>query len=289
MSIDRPIFILGSGRSGTTILNYLLSMHPDLCWTSNVSMRLPYVPFAPITQRVLDMGEFGWRQKKKILARKTGALHVSPVEAKSTYDRIGLRRDIKLTEEHYTPELDARFRKVVERHLFWSGKPRFVSKETSNNQRYRLLNRLFPDAIFIHLVRDGRAVVNSIQNKDWLPVLDLWWTGDKAIDRVKDYDDPIQLIGDHWKHNVEELLHGKDVAPGRYIELRYEELIDDVHSVLHKIVDFADLSDSERFFSLLPETLPNMNEKWRTDLSSEQISALQKTIGSELQKLGYSV
>jgi len=264
-------------------------MHPDLCWISNISMRLPYVPFAPVTQRVLDMGEAGWRERAKVISRQTGALHVSPVEAKSIYDKIGLRRDILLTEEHYTTEIDERFREVIERHLFWSGKPRFISKETSNNQRYRLLNHIFPDAIFIHLVRDGRAVANSIQNKNWLPVLDLWWTGNKAVEHVKEYEDPIQLIGDHWKHNVEELLHAKELAPGRYIELHYEELIDDVHGVLRKIVDFAGLSESEKFMSILPETLPNMNEKWRTDLTAEQISALQKIIGSELQKLGYAV
>jgi hypothetical protein len=264
-------------------------MHPELCWTSNISMRLPLLPFAPVTQRVLDWGEFGWKQRKNVINRTVGALHVSPVEAKRVYDSVGFRRDIQLTEADYDPGLERRFRKIIERHLFWSGKPRFISKETSNTQRYRLLNRLFPDAVFVHLIRDGRGVANSIVNKNWLPDMDLWWTGSKALDHVNEYEDPIQLIGDHWRHNVEELLTARDVAKGRYIELRYEDVVDDVHDSIRKIMKHAGLCDSTEYFSVLPKKLSNMNEKWRTDLSQEQIRLLEKIIGPELEKLGYPV
>jgi hypothetical protein len=287
MTIDRPIFILGSGRSGTTILYDLLSMQSELCWISNISLRLPFLPCAPVSQRVLDWGGFGANQKKKVIGRASGSLHVTPVEAKALYDWIGLRRDKRSDATDCTDQMAARFRKVVERHQFWSGRNRFISKETSNNQRYRLLDHIFPNALYVHTIRDGRAVANSINKKDWMSVIDLWWTGDNAIHHANDYDDPIQLIGEHWRRNVDELLGAKELFGDRYLELRYEDLTRDVHGEVAKILDFAGLRKDPEYFKILPATLPDMNEKWRTDLSAENIAFLEKQIGPALRKLGY--
>ena len=286
--IDRPVFLLGSGRSGTTILYHLLSVHPELCWFSNISNRVPWLSFMPIAHRLLDSGARGERVKQNIINRKGGKLHVRPVEAETLYGRAGFRHDIKTTEDDYDSNVNRRFRKTVESHLRWAGRPRFISKQTANNQRYRLLNRMFPDALFVHLIRDGRAVANSIRGQRWLDSMDLWWLEDKAHKHVDQFDGPIELCGLHWQRNLEELLLAKDLLGERYLEMRYEDLIDDVHGIVKQVLAFSDLDASAAYFSFLPEKLPNMNNKWRDDLSQKQIDALQRVIGPSLQMLGYS-
>lgn len=243
----------------------------------------------PLAHRILDSGTRGGRVKRNIINRKGGKLHIRPVEAETLYDRAGFRHDIKTTEDDYDPEVDRRFRKTVENHLRWARRPRFVSKQTANNQRYRLLNRMFPDALFIHLIRDGRAVANSIRGQRWLDVIDLWWLEEKATRHVDQYEEPIELCGLHWQRNLEELLLAKDLLGERYLEIRYEDLIDDVHRIVKQVLKFGDLDTSATYFDFLPQKLPNMNNKWRDDLSQKQIDALQRVIGPSLQMLGYSV
>lgn len=287
--IDRPIFLLGSGRSGTTVLYHLLSVHPELCWFSNISNRAFWVPFAPMMHRILDSTSRGERVKQNIINRKGGKLHIRPVEAETLYDRAGFRHDIKTTEADFDPAVDRRFRRTVENHLRWTRKPRFISKQTANNQRYRLLNRMFPDALFVHLIRDGRAVANSIRGQRWLDVIDLWWLEDKAASHVDEYEEPIELCGLHWQRNLEELLRAKDLFGARYLEIRYEDLIDDVHAVVRQVLEFSQLDAPASYFKYLPDRLPDMNSKWRDELSQKQIDVLQRVIGPSLQMLGYSV
>ena len=289
MNIDRPIFILGSGRSGTQIFSDLVSLHPDLCWISNVSMRLPLVPFTPLLHRMLDWGDFGLGQKRRIIDGTKGGIHISPVEPDAVYDRVGFRSDIRLTEADYTPELDERFRQVISRHMYWANKPRFLTKETANNQRFRLINRIFPDALFIHLIRDGRAVASSMEQNNWLPSLSLWWTGDAAINHVSEYEESIQLFGHHWQQNVDESQTAAAIVGDRYMELRYEDLVSDVHGTIDIVAKFASLRPDRNYSSILPRTLPNMNDKWRNNLSDRKVALLESTIGSKLRELGYDV
>jgi hypothetical protein len=117
MNIDRPVFMAGSGRSGTQIFSDLVSLHPDLCWTSNVSVRMPFPPFTSLRHRVLDSGNFGLKQKRKIIDGTKGGVHIAPIEPDAAYDRVGFRNDIRLTEADYIPELDERSRQVISSHL----------------------------------------------------------------------------------------------------------------------------------------------------------------------------
>ena len=70
-----------------------------------------------------------------------------------------------MTENDYTEAMSAYFRKkVLQVQNLWD-RPRFVNKNLQNSFRVRLLNLIFPDAKFIHIIRDGRAVAFSISKK----------------------------------------------------------------------------------------------------------------------------
>jgi hypothetical protein len=289
MKISKPIFLMGSGRSGTTVLFHHLSSHPQLCWFSNYSNHLNWIPMMPVTQRILKAGASGSRLAGDSQSNEGRKFSVRPAEGKKLYKKVGLPSDRKYTEDDYDPVTAARFRKLIWRHIYWSGKPRFITKDTANVQRARLLNKLFPDALYIHLIRDGRAVTNSMIKKNWLPVLDLWWTGDKAIDHVHEYEDPVELMGLHWKYNVEEMLQLGELVGPRYKEVRYEDLVQNVRGTISEVMDFLELDKTDSWLDELPVKLPNMNEKWRTDLSERQVELLQDRISGMLKTLHYDI
>jgi hypothetical protein len=287
MEISKPIFLMGSGRSGTTVFFHHLSSHPQLCWFSNYSNHMHWIPMMPATQRILKAGASGSRLAGDSQSNKGRKFSVRPAEGKKLYKKAGFPSDRKYTEEDYDPAAEARLKKIIGRHVYWSGRPRFITKDTANVQRARLLNKMFPDALFIHIIRDGRAVTNSMIKKNWLPVLDLWWTGDKAMDHVNEYEDPAELMGLHWKYNVEELLSLAELVGPRYIEIRYEDLVEDVRGVMSGVIEFLELDKDEEWLGELPAKLPNMNEKWRNDLSERQIELLQNRISGLLTTLNY--
>ena len=70
-----------------------------------------------------------------------------------------------MTENDYSEEMAGYFRKkILQVQNLW-GRPRLVDKTLLNCFRVRLLNSIIPDAKFIHIIRDGRAVAFSILSK----------------------------------------------------------------------------------------------------------------------------
>jgi hypothetical protein len=73
------------------------------------------------------------------------------------------------------------------------------------------------------------------------------------------------------------------------MEVRYEDLVSDVRGTIDVIAKFASLRPDRNYSSILPRTLPNMNDKWRHNLSDRKVALLESTIGSKLRELGYQV
>ena len=117
MNVDRPVFMLGSGRSGTKVFSNMPSLHRDLYWISNVSMRMPFRPFTSLRHRLFDSGNFGLKQKRKDIVGAKVGLRISPIEPDAAYDRVGFRSDIRLTEADCIPELDERSRQAISSQL----------------------------------------------------------------------------------------------------------------------------------------------------------------------------
>jgi hypothetical protein len=286
--IDRPVFLVGSGRSGTTLTYHYLAIHPDLCWFSNASNRAPWLGFMPAVQRVLDIPGLGDGIRRDIVARTGGRFGLRPVEAEIIYARAGFDDRRKMDEADFSETISMKFRAEVARHVKWAGRSRFVSKQTSNNQHVRLLNKIFPDALFIHLVRDGRAVANSILTQGWMDSLHVWWLEDAAINQVHNYRDPIELCALHWKNNVDELLACGEILGNRYIQIRYEDMVSDYSEFMKAVCDFCDLEVVPDHLSLLPKPKKSLDDKWKRELTAKQIDILHDTIGSKLAALGYS-
>ncbi|NIW23750.1 MAG: hypothetical protein GWN29_03870 [Gammaproteobacteria bacterium] len=169
-----------------------------------------------------------------------------------------------------------------------SGKQRFLCKRTANAQRIRLLNRMFPEAMFLHLIRDGRAVAHSLTRVPWWDDVDVWWLGQRPPQWRAAGRSDLELTALHWRRDTQEALDAAGVLGSRYHEIRYEDLTRDTHAVLRTICEFAGFSFPSDYSALVPSTLPDMNHKWRQTLSHAELDIIFEAAGELLEALGYS-
>jgi hypothetical protein len=290
MKIKKPIFLIGSGRSGTTILYNILSLHPDTCWFSNISNKYQRTCVLAFLHNFIGLPLKRNKLKRNILKSSTSRWAIKPSEGDNIYHSYcGFKETQKTTEDDWNEKIEKKFKRIIKCHLILTGKKRFLNKQTSNTQRIRLINRMFPDAYYIHIIRDGRAVSNSYLNITWWNDLKIWWLGYTPREWEKKGKEPIELCALNWKHNVEEILRNKELFANRYLEIRYEELVKDVKSLIYKILEFCDLKISKSFLDFLPQTLPDMNNKWRKELNDHQKMILNRTLEESLTKLGYKI
>lgn len=290
MRIDRPIFIVGAGRSGTTILNSLLTIHPEVCWFSNYTDKFPSLSYISILHRLLDIPFLGIALKKSNLSRNPYRFVPKPSEAGNIYHSYcRFEHARKTTEDHLNKSIEAKFKSIIKAHLRFTGKPRFLNKQTANNQRIRLINKMFPNAFYIHIIRDGRAVANSLFRIKWWDETDIWWLGEKVSEWNERGRQSIELCALHWEQDVKEILNNKHLFQDRYLEIRYEQLLENTRSIIHEVFNFCELNRSSKIDKLLPESLPDMNVKWKEQLTDHEKSILSDTIGHYLLYLGYDL
>jgi omega-hydroxy-beta-dihydromenaquinone-9 sulfotransferase len=136
-----------------------------------------------------------------------------------------------------------------------------VSKRIGHNRRIGLLDEVFPDARFVAMTRDGRAVARSLLAVDWWPDHFVWWYGGTPRDWDRDGGAPAELAAHHWVQEVEVIEDGlAGIAPERVHRVRYEDLVAAPHDVLAGTAAFAGLSDDPTWRAELDGVrFPNRN------------------------------
>ena len=261
----KPILIIGAPGSGTTLLYQTLCSHRDLAYITHNMLR------AGLRKHGRLVGD-----RRKALFLLHNLIHRDPAstlphEADAFWMTYFGYYDYR-TENDYTEEMAAYFRKkVTQVQDLWS-RPRFVNKNLQNSFRVRLLNLVFPDAKFIHIIRDGRAVAFSLLNKKDLgatsPILLIGFK-DILGDKYQHKRSELYNYGIAWKEYVTRAREASVAAQGRYYEVRYENLVREPHNELRRIIDFCELDWYSKFEEKIPST-QNMNEKWKHKASKEQ-------------------
>jgi hypothetical protein len=91
------------------------------------------------------------------------------------------------------------------------------------------LARIYPRARFIHVVRDGRDVVASLLQRDWIDPA----TGDK----VWCCKDP-KAAAEYWVHVVDAIRQQGERFPDRYLEIQYADIIAHPEVVMRHVLAF---------------------------------------------------
>jgi hypothetical protein len=160
------VFLIGSGRCGSSLIHELVARHRDVGFISNFDDNLAFLR---------GLGRFNNAILRSPIGRftKKGRLRFAPSEAYSIISRqvspIYANSCRNLQPTDVTPSLKRKFRDFFLDRYRAQSKPVFLHKYTGWS-RASFFKEIFPDARFVHIVRDGRAVANSFLQMDW-------WTG----------------------------------------------------------------------------------------------------------------
>jgi hypothetical protein len=182
---------------------------------------------------------------------------------------------------------------IYETYADKAGKPRWGDKTPMYMRHLPLLERLFPDAQFLHLVRDGRdAAVSFLRMPEG------------TFTRTWAHPTKVREFACLWRVEVEAARElGRRVGAGRYRQTRYEDLVADPVTVVREVCDFAsltfepamleyarevDVSAKPHQQRLLQAPTPGARD-WRSELSVDDAHAFEAVAGELLAELGYEL
>lgn len=267
-----PLFLVGCGRSGTTMLRGMLNAHPELAIP-------PESHFIPALWRVRGRFERGGTLDTRRMAR---AITRSSRFTQWEVPRELLERRIASARGGgFVEVVSAAFMAYADAH----GKVRWGDKTPNYALDVALLAHIFPDARFVHLVRDGRDVALSLVEVPWWPwrlseAAEVWarWAGCARADG--------RALGD------------------RYIEIRYERLVAEPERVLREVCTFAGLGYRPSMLGAGREAQGIAEHKktyhrhageapakglrdWRRDMAPRDVAMFEAVAGGALEAFGY--
>jgi Sulfotransferase family len=271
VAADPPVIVLGVRRSGTTLLRVMLDRSPGLA----VPDESYFVPQ---------------------LARR----HSTPVDPVAFVD--DLRRLPSLVEWGLSPTAvrsrlrpgmttGAAIAAIFEAYAAVRGKPRWGDKTPLYMQYLGLLERLFPTALYVHLIRDGRDAALSFLSVPGGLVTEGWGHPRDAAG-----------FACQWATEVRAARRlGARRGPGRYVELRYESLVAAPAVELRRVCAFAGLAYDDAMLDYVGRTdsarkahqqrldePPRQGVRdWRTELDPAERRRFEAVAGDLLDELGY--
>jgi hypothetical protein len=299
--VDRPIFFVGMPRSGTTVIFHLFAAHPDLAWFSQLHERFPSLPSLALLSRLADLSPAA---RKAITVSEEHRpwlekLRIGPSEAYGVWDQCcgeKFRYGFLLGERADAAER-RRTRKMVAAVTRYHGRPRFSTKITGP-ARIGYVSSIFPDARFVHVIRDGRAVVQSLLRigfwRDTFRLREPAWRGGLTEDDLQRWraagESPLALAAIEWGAVIAAARQeAGSLAAGRYAEVRYEQFVAEPEATIRRILEHCRLEDSSRHRDLLERRieLRDRTETWRQRFDRDQLRMLEGLIGEQLADLGY--
>ena len=211
---DVPIFfILGSPRSGTTLLRFLLDSHENIY----IPLESPYI--ISLFRKYRNISEWNEITFEKLFRDLSFFQKYKLWKA----DKNKLKNDILLYGKNATYQIIC---KIIHTNYFSLIPKKEVKLIGDKNTPYGLRNKaihgIFPDAKFIHFVRDYRAHLFSMLN-----------TGI--------YSKIVPSIVTRWKYQNNKIEKLKVKVPGNFITIRYEDLVDNAEITIKKICIFLNI------------------------------------------------
>jgi hypothetical protein len=188
-----------------------------------------------------------------------------------------------------SPEQSAALRAAFAALTRFGGGTTVVSKRVFNNRRIPFLARTFPEARFVSIVRDGRAVAYSLSRVDWWEEGEVWWFGGTPEKWREGGGDPWELCARTWVEEVRAIEAGlAKVDPAQVLRVSYEDLVADPQAQLGAMARFGGLSESKEWLARLGRLeYPNRNEAWRLKLEPELIQRIEGFQAEELRRYKY--
>lgn len=256
--VDRPIFVVAPHRSGTTLLIDTLTRHEAVASFTRVHHRMDWWPWgAAIADRLL-------RPRR-------------PHEAQHLWDRYLRRDDDVLTAADANDAERAYFHAMIGHAVAARGRSRFVAKYPRLSLRIGWLDAIFPDACFVHLRRDWRAVVAStVKRKRKRAAYSERWFGIRipGWQALQSRSDEEQSAAIYRHVTLEIEAWARRLGP-RMVATSYEQLCADPRATLRELCEGVGLPRSARFErGELPE-IRSTAGGWQRDLAPDVVAKLR--------------
>lgn len=257
MSSD-PLFILGCPRSGTTLLAELVGRTPYGKPTETQFI----VKYWLEIDRYGDLSDDARLDAltERILAERA----VMQWKLETTPSEIRARCE----ERSYVGLVDAIMGLRAEKR----GYPGWGDKTPHYTFRPEIVDRLYPRARYLFIVRDGRDVALSLLGRRWGP-------------------NNFFSCAEYWADcNKDSDLLNRLEAEGRLLRIRYEDLLEDPEPRVRTLYEFLDHPISEEDLSGLAASIRSENrQKWKSRMSDDQIELFENVAGDCLRRFGYPV
>jgi len=273
-----PFFLTGAPKSGTTWLGKLLDAHPEISCRGEACVH-----------------HFGQRL----------------VEASKSYNELLAKRRAVITDANDFPPMPwpdvmtmmrtfigLRFEAIAD-----PAKPglRFLGeKDPEHALHFKELDQLFPEARFLHIIRDGRGVFISAWHHNVR-------SKDANLQRLG-FDDFLDITAKEWAGRVRRARAGAALLGERYFEVRYEDLVADPTAWMRRVLEFLGAAADETTLQACIEAASFENlsqgrkageedktsffrkgdpDDWKTQLTGPQIQHFNALSGGLLAELGY--
>ncbi len=296
--IDQPpIFILGHWRTGTTLLHEFLALDERHVGPSTYECMEPnhfllteglvsrWMPFFSLSVRPMDNMAAGFDRPQE------DEFALCNLGLPSPYLTVAFPNNPPQYEEYLDlegipPRALARWKRVFRRflqELTYKHHKRLVLKSPTHSCRVKTLLELFPDARFVHIVRDPYVVFPSTVN--------LW----KSLYITFGLQRPtFQGLEEHvyktFNRVYDKIEEGKGLIDfDRFYELRYEDLVGDPVGQMATLYDHLGLGGFEQVLPKLQAHVAN-NAGYKTNryqLGDEQRAEITRRWGSVIRLYGY--
>jgi hypothetical protein len=294
-----PLFIIGHWRTGTTLLHELLILDDRHAFPTTYECLEPNhfllteglvrrcLWFLLPSRRPMDNVPMGWDRPQEdefalcMMGQPSPYLTIAfPNHPPQDQEALDLDR---LPPRARKAWKDA-FLRFLRRLTFRHGQRRLILKSPTHTCRIPALLEMFPDAYFVHIVRDPRAVFPSTVN--------LW----KALYRRHGlqwptYDGLEEHVFNTFTHFYERLEQTKHlIPPGHFHEMRYEELIADPLGQMQRLYDALGLGGFDAARPRMQDYL-RANAGYQTnrypELNSEALAEVRRRWGAVIERYGY--
>lgn len=272
----KPFFIIGSGRSGTTLLRSVLQRHPEIDIPPESMGRIPNC-----IKKYYRYGGLDWEDLVNVVLGEFSSF--------DTFElwNIGLcnvrEAALSLPEEEQSLArlLDLIYREHIQTHkpnaVLWGDKSPF------NTLRLKWIHRAFPMARYIHIIRDGRDVVSSYLKAGLV--------------------ESVAKACEFWNMSLENVERFKSRSQIELYTLYYEDFVSAPEDIIPKLCDYLSMPFDSIMLGSAPvdlgdnhlEHMKNVNKpittasigKWKTKLTDDQMQEASVRLQKNLKQYGY--
>jgi hypothetical protein len=274
--VTKPVFVLGTGRSGTTILGKVLGFHRDLLFLN----------------------------EPKALWHAACALD----DVMGNY-QLGDAR-YTLDSSHADADTARAIRRLYSYALLLTNSRRILDKYPEMIFRVPFVKAIFPDAKLLFLVRNGCDALRSITTwskkagRETAQGLEDWWGLDRrkwdllvrdvvakdealaeraeGIGKLTRHED---MAAVEWAVTMRAGLRWNEQSPGLLHVVSYETLCAEPQETLRAVCGYCELSDDPKFFAYASRTLSPVPARGPTELDPLIADVFEDT----MRRLGYAV